>query len=412
MEQAAQQAGIHRSTLYRWEQGQTQPRLPELEALLEALGASPTQRRQAIALVDAPRAQALVKVQNARIAARRGLGTMPQGGDLLRAMRLRRGRSLEEVAAHIGMTSWTLRRWEKAETWPSVEHLHALCYALGAKEEEVLALTCGHFSRLATTPRTTVQALEERVQQFTRTLYDPSFELKDLELLGMQAEAWALAAQSFAGVHLLAKVYASSYHYLAYHDRYAEAAAVAERYFDLLHEQTLDFRSQVSWQAIRLGAVTDRWKAGGRTTPKSCLEELKAILPLTRGNWNEPDALYRIADILLWQGAQDEALRVSEEAYQAAARNMGNVESEWFRGGMGILLIQSGRFAEGLPLLSTGRPGDWYRLVETSLWKAEAFLGLGKSTEAETWLARAQFDLTTYEMNSLQSRLDALKARL
>ena len=45
---AAQAAGVHRTTLYRWEQGDALPHLSELEALLSALGADPNQKQQAM----------------------------------------------------------------------------------------------------------------------------------------------------------------------------------------------------------------------------------------------------------------------------------------------------------------------------------------------------------------------------
>jgi transcriptional regulator with XRE-family HTH domain len=40
MEQAASAAGVHRATLYRWEQGKVLPRLWELDALLKVLEAT------------------------------------------------------------------------------------------------------------------------------------------------------------------------------------------------------------------------------------------------------------------------------------------------------------------------------------------------------------------------------------
>ena len=322
------------------------------------------------------------------------------------------GWSLEEIAAHIGMTSWTLRRWEKAETWPSVEHLHRLCYALRAKEEELLALTCGQFSRLGTTTERTKETLEERVHQFAQTLSDPPFDLKDLQLLSLRAEAWTLVSRSGRGMRLLADIYALTYNHLVYQDRFVEAATVSEHYFDLMPEKMPDLCSQLEWQSIRLAAAMNRRQPTGRTSPKQRLKELRAILPLTRGTRNEPDALYKISQMLLLQGDYNEAIRLAEEAYKTATKNMGDECGEWFRGGVGVQLIRTGRFAEGLPLLSTGRSGDWYRLVETSLWRVEAFLGLGEKENAECWLAQAQSELVTYEIRPLQPRLDTLKARL
>ena len=113
--------------------------------------------------------------------------------------------------------------------------------------------------------------------------------------------------------------------------------------------------------------------------------------------------------MLLRQGAQDEALQVSEAAYRVA---LNDEEAACARGEHGIQLIRSGRYEEGLPLLSTGYARDWNRLVETSLWKAQALVGLGEKAEAERWLTRAQSDLGKYEMTPLQPRLDALQARV
>jgi transcriptional regulator with XRE-family HTH domain len=74
LEQAAQAAGLSRSAVNRWETGVNQPRLAELNALLEALGASPQQKRAAIAQMDAPRAQAQAQAEVTRIAEQAGGG--------------------------------------------------------------------------------------------------------------------------------------------------------------------------------------------------------------------------------------------------------------------------------------------------------------------------------------------------
>jgi transcriptional regulator with XRE-family HTH domain len=53
----AAQAGLSKGTLSGWEQGRHQPRLPELEALFRALEVTLPQQREALALIDAPRAR-------------------------------------------------------------------------------------------------------------------------------------------------------------------------------------------------------------------------------------------------------------------------------------------------------------------------------------------------------------------
>ena len=415
MQEAAQAADINRSTLHRWESGQVQPRLSELEALLHALNASPPQRKQAVALVEAPRARTLVRLELAQMAEQTGLGPLPHGGDLLRAMRLRRGLSLEDVALRVGVTTSTLRRWEKADSWPSVENLHRLCYALEAQSEEMIALTCGQFSRSSLIPdatHTTAQALAEQVERYTQTLYEPPFGLKDLELLTLQQRAWPLASQSARGLRVLANTYAVSSSYLSYRDRYREVIATTERYFEIAPLQSLDGHARLTWMSMHLIATRNSVRVPGLTTPKQRLDELRRLLPLARGTRNEVTALHMISEALLQQGVQEEALQVSAEACQAAQKTQGDERVTWAWGEMGIQLIRCGRYAAGLSLLSTGGEKDWYRLVETSLWKAEALIGLDEKTEAQRWLMQAQADLTHYEMTPLQPRLNALQARL
>ena len=128
-------SGISRTTLTRWEAGQTQPRMAELEAVLTALEVSFAQRQEAFAHIEAPRAvQRLREVAGA---------SPPVRGDLLRAMRLRQGWTQQETAARSGIAQGTLARWERSEDWPSSERLHTLCFALNAQEVELVALTQG-----------------------------------------------------------------------------------------------------------------------------------------------------------------------------------------------------------------------------------------------------------------------------
>lgn len=423
IEQAAQAAGIHRVTLYRWERGDTVPRLTELSALLNGLGANREQRRQAVTLMDAPRARTLVRGQVARVAERAGIGAMPHGGELLRAMRMRRGLELEAIAFRVGVTSGTLRRWERGDTWPSVAQLHALCFALGAKEAEMTALTCGEFTHwslagqaTASSEKATTQAaeraLEELLHRFLPTVRRPPNDLKDLELLTLQAQAWMLATRSPAGLTLLGHVYAATLDYLGFRDRYQEYMVVAGRFFELFPDIPQNGQNRDYWLSTRTFAARYRLMAGGRVNPQRSIEELRQVSAITSGTSHQPSSLQRLSEIFQQQGAYDESLQASEESFGAAQRNMGDEYAGWNRGEWGICLIQAGHYEKGLSMLSTGNPGDLYRLVETSLWRAQALLGMGENREAQSWLTTAQSDLTRYDVTPLQPRLNDLQAQL
>src|SRR5688572_1766966 len=79
----ALKASVGKATLSRWESGASRPRIAELEAVLDALRSSPAQRLEALAGIEAPRAAQRLRAAPA--------GGPPVRGDLLRAMRLRRG---------------------------------------------------------------------------------------------------------------------------------------------------------------------------------------------------------------------------------------------------------------------------------------------------------------------------------
>src|SRR5689334_21154596 len=87
----AARSGIHKATLSRWEAGLRQPSVPELKAVLGALEVSPAGRADALARIDAPRSARALRQNLASSTETLGaIGRPPAGGDLLRAMRLRR----------------------------------------------------------------------------------------------------------------------------------------------------------------------------------------------------------------------------------------------------------------------------------------------------------------------------------
>jgi transcriptional regulator with XRE-family HTH domain len=130
MGRLAQKAGVSKAALSQWESGSRLPRMAELESVLDALGAPPSQR--ALASIDAPRALRRLTSPGAN----GGLGPPSMAGDLLRAMRLRRGRTQEQVAAQVGVVRNAVARWERGDRLPSTEQIQALCFALQARESE------------------------------------------------------------------------------------------------------------------------------------------------------------------------------------------------------------------------------------------------------------------------------------
>src|SRR5262249_47243270 len=126
-------AGVSLNTLSRWETGAFQPRLAELEAALRALGAAPAQWERALSLMEAPRAVARLReeAQERQADLVELAGHAPTFGDLLRAMRLRRRMTVEQVATGLGVAPRSVRRWEGSEALLPAERLDDLCRLLG-----------------------------------------------------------------------------------------------------------------------------------------------------------------------------------------------------------------------------------------------------------------------------------------
>ena len=125
----AQKAGIGKATLSAWENDRAQPRLTELAAACDALNLTAGERQEILRRLDAPRAVQVLRQSEA--------GSPPVGGDLLRAMRLRQGRTQRDVAGQIGVSQATLAKWERSDDWPAAERLQALCLVLRAHPRRV-----------------------------------------------------------------------------------------------------------------------------------------------------------------------------------------------------------------------------------------------------------------------------------
>jgi transcriptional regulator with XRE-family HTH domain len=406
LQQASQAAGISLSALDRWETGVNQPRLSELEALLSALGVDAKQRRQALSLLDAPRARAQVLSEVLRVGEEMGLGPLPNGGDLLHAMRLRRGLPLEAVAARLGVTARTLRRWEKADIWPGMEQLHALCYLLGAQEEELVALTSGQFSQIPTTGATSLEQARARMRQL-RDLDQilPRLALTELGYLSLEAELWPLAAGGVEGRRLLAEAYANHAQFLSSMDRFREAGQCAERALALIPEKA---RPEPFWLRAGIISALSAVHRGAQPAPKRGLEQLRHWLPLAGWPEFEAWALADMAEYLSLSGEAAIALTLSKQACQVAERSEDPIELRMRQKDRARLLLRIERPEEALPLLTiVERENPWPR-ADISLLRAEAHQSAGESSEALDWLERASLDIQAYDLAYLRPRASAL----
>jgi transcriptional regulator with XRE-family HTH domain len=178
----ARKAGVSKGALSLWESGQRQPRVVELEAVLEALGATAAQRALAFACIDAPRA-----ILHLRRNSHDGLGGPPTGGDLLRAMRLRRGWSQEQL--------WS-------EVRPRIQRLLAMIPHRELEPDTILtAALMNAAARVYASPR---PAPEVGIQELRTWLAGSRLPAYTAWILSDMSKYAALAGQTETGL-LLAK---------------------------------------------------------------------------------------------------------------------------------------------------------------------------------------------------------------
>ncbi|MBC8137678.1 MAG: transcriptional regulator [Fibrella sp.] len=423
----AVRAGLSKSTLSRWEAGLRQPSMPELEAILAALTVTPSQRRDALAGIRAPRAVQTLRGSNS------GDTMPPIAGDLLKALRRRSGRTLDEAARAVGVAHSTLLRWERGESHPSTEHLHALCHALGAHALEVSALTAGGtWLGLEGIGETLAVANPaDRVAQLARQLDRISYHrkwnaetnaLRDLGFLALEAALHSLAHRGSADntvLHLLSHTYARHSQYLSEHARWQEAAESAARSLKTITPLFADGKEQANlartaWPvaamiAVRAAVELKKTGAARRTAAHHGARALTRWLEYAPGRPGYHGWL--LSDIAQYKascGDFDAALERGREACRSVESDPIIVEDEIVlrRRDQAALLTQADRSDEALALLQTvtywqGQP--IHRASEDLIW-AEALWKTGDKNEAERRFHSAQATVEHNKLDSLRTR--------
>jgi len=403
----ALKAGVSKATLSRWEAGVCQPNIPELEAVLDALCAAPEQRFRALSLLAAPRA-----VRRVRELA----GGIPEGppvaGDLLRAMRLRRGLSSEQAAALIGVESSTVSRWERSEAWPAPDRLHALCFALGAREEEVAALSCGVFRPPDEREEPPVEHLPELAKETYRRALSGQGWLMDLEFLTLLRKAWLPALRHAVGRRARADILASYAASLEALGRSAEARQYSWAVLETARQAPRGLRPGLGGIEAALACV------GGSdpsrlTRPAAVQQAVKlneewlsfSQEPLWEFfRWRQM-AGYLAAGPCPDSDAADEAARRA----LSAAERMGT--GPYYRMGSmtrALVLLRTGRAREAIACLTP--PADKVTVSafgETALW-TEVLTAAGEREEAHTWLNRLSALADRLDYPHLRRRVDRL----
>lgn len=374
---AASRAGVATSTLSRWESGKRSPSIPELEATLAVLGVGGPERAAVLRLLDAPRA-----LRHLRDADGSFVG-LPVGGDLLRAMRVRRGLTQTQTARAAGATQGQVAKWETSEAWPDAERLHALCAVLGAQVEEVVALTTGRFRIPGES--SAEQDPEVWMARANHALHRAPAAILDLTFLSLESRLWDLRGEAFA-LPMLGVAYA--YHARSHlYLRHPERAEVWANRALAIAWQTKRLPEEWGAAVVAAGAAA---AAGKRATDLNrAIHILKDWLPAIDHCRFRAWIMSDLATYRAELGEYDTAIRISLAAVHEVRSHP--VETLYRRRDHARLLLQVGRHSEALAWIDateTTEPEEGDAFARYCLLKAECLQGLG-SPSADTFLDQA-----------------------
>ncbi|MBW3622373.1 MAG: helix-turn-helix domain-containing protein [Armatimonadetes bacterium] len=381
----ALKAGVTKSTLIRWESGAHRPRLPELDSVLTALDASPDQRERAYAFLDVPRARSGLDEK---------AEALPTVGDLLRAMRLRRGMSLEGVAASIGVHTSTVSRWEGGQVTLPLELREPLLDLFRARPTEREAMRERRWT--FGSPVETGVPLEElhiRLQHLYRETLEGNHVLMDLEFLTFRSQVWPLLSRRDEARHLLAMGYFVYALGLSWVDRRQEASRHAERALEML-SPTASPEDRIN--VVTVAALMTA-KSNSPQGPARAVERLRGVLPLATTP-QLATGLYRdMADYAHRGGYTEAALDYIQKAYVTAEQAEDPNAHRLARFVHAEILLEAGQPRTALPLLyETPPPFPLQTILEALQW-GEALFALGDRTEAYSWALHAGELLDTYD---------------
>jgi len=413
LQQAADAAGVGRVTLNRWETGAQRPRPVEWNALLKALEASPQQKRRLETLLDTAWAHTTRRNALIQFSDHFQLGAIAHGGDLLRAMRLRQNLTLEEAAHRIGVSEWTLRRWEKGTIVPSVTQLHEICFALKAEEEEIIALTCGtlRFSGGGAhiEPLLSADALDDRLEKTCQRIRYGEQRLMELEILHLKRQAWELAARKPDTRHLLAKAWHAHGSLYSIHNRYEEAGRLAQEGMELLPEKGF-LQSYVLYMAV------DRAKGFAfrevRPNLRRGIELLRPWLTINRYPHLVAWIRSEMASMLAHTGDIEAAVTMSKEACALAVGFSTREQTRRADAHAGILLRFANRPEEALKALSPPDKDTPIFHAHKGVLHAEILAALKETSDAQHRLEEAMSLIETHQFTELQPPAEALQQRL
>jgi transcriptional regulator with XRE-family HTH domain len=407
----AARAGIAKGTLSGWERGLHQPRLPELEAVLTALEAPAQYRREALALIEAPRARrSLASELSTPVSIGLEATALPVPGHLLRALRQRRGLTLEAVAREMGVNRSAVSRWERSLSTPPTARLEQLLRLLGARFEERAALMDSRRLLLSVDVERgpSLETLGQRFRTLELGVLQGDRALLDLEFHAWQAELWPLIGRSASARALLAEGWAFYAEWITWSGRMREAGVYAKRAIDLIQAEgrlTAALMSPMTVAMHVYGRVTGQGK--GREAKAAAVEWLQAWLPDATGSDWEVFVYRDMAEHAWWAGRPEAADAFSKHALSLEEWKGREIVRAGSHETRSDILVRSGNAEKAIALLDP--PANRFpvgRIRENLRW-VSLLQALGDPAAAD-WLTEAYTLIDQHDYPQFRAQADVL----
>ena len=315
-EKLASKADVAPSTLYRWQKGKFQPKLIELHAVLAVLEASAEERDRAVALLDAPRSTRVLSAK-----ALKGYvlpGVMPGIGDLLRALRIRRGWTARQLAAELKIATERVSRWETSQTPSPPDRLQELLLLLKASSNEQAALMKYRVVLPLADSLTSLDACEQHLDTLRQQAYGCASSPRDLSFLSLEAHLWPLAQRNPTALRLLVLTSLTHAEWLLGQGRLPEMNRLAERAMEAAQQL------RPEWYSVWGTSLRTRFLVHHPKRPdyKQALRLLSPMMDFSALS-HQDHALYRdLAEIAGYADQTEQALSfLTRSREYAIARN-------------------------------------------------------------------------------------------
>ena len=408
----ATKAGIARNTISRWENGLNLPHIPELEALMGAIQATRHERQRALELLPAARGTKALKAANTET------HQLTAGwGEVLWALRLRNGWTLEQLAASLNIRHSTIARWERGETWPDEAQLLELCSKLGAHEVEIAALTRGRFTVVDTRcsaqdGRRAIEAFEAKWHTIDRPRLSPNeYALLNLHCVAYTAQGQFLLRRYPEARPIVCKIMRTH----TRHFSLAEIQPAAERVATRL-VQISDGFPELSSHWLYAKIMIARARSGGaydllgvqRSSRQNVAVRAKLALSMLMPLTNVPASAgvrawlhSEIARMLARTANQTASLAFAERACEIAKRADNAKETAVRKGDLAAINLYFGAPQRALDCISYDATYDIETGMYTSLLHGVALSRLGKEDEAKSHLTNVEQTMQAYRFDHL-----------